>query len=70
MFTQAERLAALETAVSALQGDTAEIKADVKALLAAYNRERGAIKLLALLWAGLLSLGGIIGGLFMGRGHG
>jgi hypothetical protein len=70
MLTQVERLAALETAVAALQRDAAEIKADVKTLLAAHNRQRGAAKLLALLWAGLLSLGGIIGGLVMGRGHG
>lgn len=66
----AERLTAVETELKGLRTDLSEVKEDVKALLAAHNRQRGATKLLALLWAGLLSLGGLIGGLFIGRGHG
>jgi len=65
-----ERLASVETELKALRADVGEMREDVKTLLAAHNRQRGAAKLLALLWAGLLSLGGIIGGLVMGRGHG
>ena len=65
-----ERLAAVETELRALRVEVGEIRGDVKSLLAAHNSQRGAIKLLALLWAGLLSLGGLLGGIFMGRGHG
>jgi hypothetical protein len=66
----AERLAAVETEIRGLRSDVAEIHGDMKSLLAAHNRQNGAARLLALLWAGLLSLGGLVGGLFMGRGHG
>ena len=65
-----ERLSILETELKGLRGDVKEMKGDVKTLLAAHNRQRGAAKLLALLWAGLLSLGGLIGGLFLGRVQG
>jgi hypothetical protein len=68
--TVIERLAALETLYPELKADIAEIKADVKTLLAAHNRQTGAAKLAAAMWAGVLSLGGLIGGLFLGRGHG
>jgi hypothetical protein len=70
MLTQAERLASVETELRGLRGDIAEIKEDIRTLLAAHNRQKGATKLLALLWAGLLSVGGLIGGLFLGRGQG
>jgi len=68
--TYAERLTAVETELKGLRADVGEMKEDVKTLLAAYNRQKGAVRLLALLWAGLLSLGGLIGGLFIGRGQG
>lgn len=66
----AERLASVETELRALREDVCEIHGDVKKLLEAYNNRRGVTRFLALLWAGLLSLGGLLGGLFMGRGHG
>ena len=65
-----ERIAALEASYPELKADVAEIKTDVKTLLAAHNRQTGAAKLAATMWAGVLSLGGLIGGLFLGRGHG
>lgn len=69
MRTDRERLAALETLVSAFRADLAEIKADVKTLLVAHNRQTGAAKLAAMIWGGLLALGGAIGGIFAARGH-
>ena len=66
----AERLTAVETELKGLRADFGEMRDDIKALLAAHNRQKGATKLLALLWAGLLSLGGLISGLFLGRGQG
>ena len=67
---QGERLAAVETEIRSLRIEVSEISQDVKTLLAVYNRQTGASKLAAAVWAGLLSLGGLIGGLFLGRGHG
>jgi hypothetical protein len=69
MPTELERLATLEAIVPPLQADVAEIKADVKTLLAAHNRQSGAAKLAAVIWGGLLALGGAIGGAFAARGH-
>ncbi|HEY3645501.1 MAG TPA: hypothetical protein VGM16_09195 [Gammaproteobacteria bacterium] len=46
-----------------------EIKADVKTLLAAHNRQNGAAKLAAVIWGGLLALGSAIGGAFVAKGH-
>ena len=69
MPTEVERLATLETTYAALKADVAEIKADVKTLLAAHNRQSGAAKLAAVIWGGLLALGGAIGGAFAARGH-
>ncbi|HEV2331534.1 MAG TPA: hypothetical protein VGV16_00105 [Gammaproteobacteria bacterium] len=40
----------------------------MKTLLAAHNRERGAVKVLALIWAGLLTLGAAFtAAMFRGR---
>lgn len=64
-----ERVAALEASVPPLRADVTEIKADVKTLLAAHNRQSGAAKLAAVIWGGLLALGGAIGGAFAARGH-
>ena len=69
MSTQNERLASVEARLDALVPTVNEIRGDVKTLLAAHNRQKGAVKLLALAWAGLLSLGGIIGGMLLGRAH-
>jgi cytochrome c-type biogenesis protein CcmH/NrfG len=69
MPTDRERIAALEALVPAFRTDVAEIKADVKTLLAAHNRQTGAAKLAAVIWGGLLALGGAIGGIFAARGH-
>jgi len=65
-----ERISSVETELKAIKADVKEIRDDVKALLASHNRHSGAVKLAAAMWAGLLSLGGLIGGLFLGRGHG
>ena len=69
-LTRVERLAAVETELKAVRIDLREIREDIKLLVAAHNRRNGAAKLAAAMWAGLLSLGGLIGGLFLGRGHG
>ena len=69
MSTQNERLATVEARLDALVPTVNEIRGDVKTLLAAHNSQRGAVRLLALIWAGLLTLGGIIGGMLMGRAH-
>jgi len=69
MPTQGERLTAVETELKAIRADVTETKIDVKTLLEAHNRQRGAIRLLALLWAGFLAAGGLMGGLFLGRPH-
>lgn len=65
-----ERIAAVEAELQGVRVDVRDMREDVKTLLAAYNRQSGAAKLAAAIWAGLLSLGGLIGGLFLGRGHG
>ena len=68
MSTQNERLASVEARLDALAPVVNEIRGDVKALLAAHNRERGAVKVLALIWAGLLTLGAAFtGAVFRGR---
>jgi hypothetical protein len=69
MSTQNERLAAVEARLDALVPAINEIRGDVKTLLAADNRQRGAMNMLALAWAGLLSLVGIIGGIFIRKAH-
>jgi len=53
--------------LDALVPTVIEIRGDVKTLLAAHNRQRGAAKLVALLWAGLLALAGGLGAAFIGR---
>jgi hypothetical protein len=67
MSTQNERLATVEARLDALVPTVNEIRGDVKTLLAAHNRQKGAAKLVALLWAGLLTLAGGLGAAFMGR---
>ena len=68
MSSQSERLASVEARLDALAPVIDEIRGDVKALLAAHNRERGAVKVLALIWAGLLTLGAAFtGAMFRGR---
>lgn len=68
MSTTNERLASVEARLDALVPAVNEIRGDVKALLAAHNRERGAVKVLALIWAGLLTLGAAFtGAMFRGR---
>lgn len=47
-----ERLATLEAVTPELKADVAEIKADVKTLLAAHNRQQGFVMLGRLLWGG------------------
>jgi hypothetical protein len=69
-LTRVERLAAVETELKAVRSEVSEIREDVKTLLAAHNRQNGASKLAAALWAGLLTLGGAIGGAFAAKGHG
>jgi len=64
-----ERLATVETELRALRSDVKEIREDVKILLAAYNRHNGTSKLAAALWAGLLALGGAIGGAFFSKAN-
>lgn len=68
--TVTERLAILEATFSELKVDVAEIKVDVKTLVATQNRQTGATKLASVIWAGLLSLGSLLSGFLMGRGHG
>lgn len=68
MPNQHERLASVEARLDALVPAVNEIRSDVKALLAAHNRERGAVKVLALIWAGLLTLGAAFtAAMFRGR---
>lgn len=68
MSNQYERLASVEARLDALAPVIEEIRGDVKTLLAAHNRERGAVKVLALIWAGLLTLGAAFtGAVFRGR---
>lgn len=69
MSTQNERLASVEARLDALVPTVQEIRGDVKTLLAAHNRQKGAAKLLALIWAGLLTLGAGVMGLFLGARH-
>jgi hypothetical protein len=64
-----ERIAALEATQPGLQADVAEIKADVKTLLAAYNRQSGAARLRTAIWTGLVGLSAAVGGIFAGRWH-
>lgn len=66
MSTHSERLATVEARLDALVPTVQEIRGDVKTLLAAHNSQRGAMKLLTLIWAGVLSLCGFV----IGRGHG
>lgn len=68
MPNQHERLASVEARLDALVPAVNEIRSDVKTLLAAHNRERGAVKVLALIWAGLLTLGAAFtAAMFRGR---
>jgi len=67
MSIQNERLASVEARLDALVPTVIEIRGDEKTLLAAHNRQRGAAKLVALLWAGLLALAGGLGAAFIGR---
>ena len=67
MSTQNERLASVEARLDALVPTVNEIRGDVKTLLEAHNRQRGAAKLMALLWAGLLALAGGLGSVFIER---
>lgn len=69
MANQNERLASVEARLDALVPMVNEIRGDVKALLAAHNRERGAVKVLALIWAGLLTLGATVTGVFLRSRH-
>ena len=69
MTKKLERVAALEVQFKGIRADLAEVKADVKVLLAAHNRQKGMAKFAALLWVGLLTLGGVVGGMFMGKSH-
>jgi hypothetical protein len=64
-----ERLAVLEATYPDLKADVAEIKTDVKALLAAHNRQTVAAKLVALIWRGLLAVGSALGGALVAKGH-
>lgn len=64
--TQRERLAMVEARLDVLVPTIHEIRGDVKALLATHNSQRGALKLLTLLWAGALSFCGFM----VGRGQG
>jgi len=64
-----ERIAAVEAELRAMRADVKEIRVDVKTLLAAHNRQNGASKLAAAIWACLLTLGGAIGGAFAAKGH-
>lgn len=66
MRTPNERLAMLEARLDALVPAIHEIHSDVKILLAAHNSQQGAMKLMALLWAGVLSCCGFV----IGRGQG
>lgn len=66
MSTHSERLATVEARLDALVPTVQEIRGDVKTLLAAHNSRRGAMKLLTLGWAGVLSLCSFV----IGRGHG
>jgi len=66
---QGERLAAVETEIKSLRIEVSEISADVRALLAAYNRQSGAAKLKAAIWTGVVGLAAGAGGLFAGRAH-
>lgn len=65
----AERLAAVETEVKAMRVEIKEVRDDVKALLAFHNRQRGASRVWAAVTAGLLTLGGAIGGAFAAKSH-
>ena len=67
--TVPERLATLEANYPELKADVTEIKADVKTLLAAHNRQSGAIRLGSLLWSALIGAAGAVGGYFAARGH-
>lgn len=68
-ITYAERLTAVETELKGLRADVVEMKGDIKALLEDNYRQKGASKVAAALWAGLLTLGGAIGGAFAAKIH-
>lgn len=53
----------------ATEGTLKEVSDNVTTLVAAHQRQKGATKLLALLWAGLLALGGLVAGIFTGGQH-
>ena len=65
-----ERLAAVEIELKGLRADVGEMKRDVKSLLAAHERQKGAARLAAVIWAGLLAACGVAAGAwFEGRRH-
>ncbi len=66
MTTMPERVAALEAHREDTEGDIAEIKKDVKEILAAQNRFRGAVKV-ALCLSGFA---GIVFGFFLRKTFG
>lgn len=53
---EAERIAALETELSSMKEDLAEIKADLKTLITAYHQQRGFIAATALIFT---TIGGL-----------
>lgn len=56
-----ERVAALEATQPGIQADVAEIKADVKTLLAAHNRQEGFVIVGKMAWGGLCAALALVG---------
>ncbi len=62
METELERIVRLETIMPALAADVSEMKDDVKSILEYQNRQRGAAKVAAVLWTGIIAIGGVFTG--------
>lgn len=59
--TEAERITALETLVPVMAEDIKETKDNVAILIEAHYKQKGAVKLAAVIWGGLIAVCGLIG---------
>jgi hypothetical protein len=66
-MTDLERLARLETAVPEIQKTLAEVRGDVKTLLAAHNAQRGFARLGLVVWTTVAGVAGGVATMFAGK---
>lgn len=59
--TEAERIAVLETLVPVMAEDIKETKDNVAILIEAHYKQKGAVKLAAIIWGGLIGIVGLVG---------